>query len=93
VYFDTNLPLFYKSYYPIPHRPVNFPVIKYGSYRIRSGIIESPLDVKKTPSVYSFASNARSLFYQPVCVMRYLSLHISLRIFLHFSFLLDFGTV
>ena len=47
VCFNTNPPVFYKSYYPIPHRPVNFPVIKYGFHRIHSGVIESSLDVKE----------------------------------------------
>ena len=61
MYFDTNLPLFYKSYYPIPHRPVNFPVIKYGSYRFDGGAIESSLDVIRC-----------ALFYQPVGVMHFL---------------------
>jgi len=61
VCFNTNPPLFYKSYYPIPHRPVNFPVIKYGSYRFDGGAIESSLDVIRC-----------ALFYQPVGVMHFL---------------------
>ena len=61
---------FYKSYYPIPRRPVNFPVIKYGSYRIHSGIIKSSLDVEEDTKFPLHPMLA--LFYQPIGVKHFL---------------------